>query len=192
MANFKTMIIDNDIEATTFISNGIQNDNSFELLCIEQNSRESISKIIDFNPDLIFLCIEMPHICAFELINILKIRCIKSRIVLLAPNDCYASKAIKANVFDYFIKPVKLEDLLNCMSRLVNLEQLRYNHFSVNEHRIINEIMLGNNIEDISNKLNIATSTVRYHKNNIFKKVGVKNTVEFIYQIINTPEIILR
>jgi DNA-binding NarL/FixJ family response regulator len=192
MANFKTMIIDNDIEATSFISKGIQNDNSFELLCVEQNSCEAINKITGLNPDLIFLGIEMPHICAFELINILKSRCTKSRIVLLAPNDVYASKAIKANVFDYFIKPVKLEDLQNCMSRLVHLEQLRFNQFSVNEHRVIDEIMLGNNIEDISNNLNIATSTVSYHKNNIFRKVGVKNTAEFLFQICNTPEIILR
>jgi DNA-binding NarL/FixJ family response regulator len=192
MASFRTMIIDNDIKTVKFISKFIKNGHSFELLSIEQNSCEAINKISGIKPDLLFIGIEMPHICAFELINIFRSRGIEPRIVLLAPNDIYASKAIKAGVFDYLVKPVKPEDLQDCMNRLVRLEHLRYIQFSVNEHRIINEIKQGNNTENISNNLNIAASTVRYHKNKMFRKAGVKNTAEFLYQITNTPDIVLR
>jgi DNA-binding NarL/FixJ family response regulator len=185
MFRFKAIIIETDHATASKIAEFIEDDEIFELLCIELDSRLALSKVPALKPDIIFMGIEMPHYTGFEIMQILKQRNINSLIVLTAPSDIYGIKAIKAGAFDYFIKPVKEDDFIACKKRLIKFEEIKFQQFSNREQNIIHEIRLGKNIKEISSSLCIAPDTVNYHKNRIFRKTGVKTTCELLHLISN-------
>jgi len=89
-----------------------------ECLISEANSvEEGIKNYIEFQPDLIFLDIEMPHKNGFELVHELILMGESPNVIFVTAFNQYAIKAIKASALDYLLKPIDENDLKQCIKR---------------------------------------------------------------------------
>jgi two-component system LytT family response regulator len=79
--------------------------------------RRCVHIIHDFQPDLVFLDIRMPHLSAFELLDLVPNKNFK--VIFTTAYDEYAIQAIRFSAFDYLLKPVDAEDLSNGVKRFL-------------------------------------------------------------------------
>ncbi|MFM2392155.1 MAG: hypothetical protein RLZZ546_132, partial [Bacteroidota bacterium] len=68
--------------------------------------------------DILFLDVDMPALNGFELIS--KLKEVKFEIVFTTAYSEFAIEAIRMGAFDYLTKPILIEDLQKCVTRLKN------------------------------------------------------------------------
>ncbi|MBN8674192.1 MAG: response regulator transcription factor [Chitinophagales bacterium] len=79
------------------------------------NPQEAAGIIAAFNPSLLMLDIEMPHMNGFDLLN--RIGSWDFDVIFTTAYDKYAIKAIRFSALDYLLKPVDIIDLQNAIHR---------------------------------------------------------------------------
>lgn len=77
---------------------------------------EGLELIHDYRPDVIFLDISMPTMNGFELLD--RIDSKRYKIIFTTAHEEYALKALKVKAFDYLLKPIDVDDLINCLASL--------------------------------------------------------------------------
>jgi DNA-binding NarL/FixJ family response regulator len=60
--------------------------------------------------------------------------------------------------------------------------------FSMRENRIINLAKEGFTNKEIALQLNIEESTVKCHRRNVMRKLGIKGKVAFLRFLLNVPQ----
>jgi two-component system LytT family response regulator len=78
---------------------------------------QGISIIEDYRPEIVFLDISMPEINGFALLKQLEYR--DFNLVFTTAHEEYAIQAIKHNAFDYLLKPIDVNELQNCVSKIM-------------------------------------------------------------------------
>jgi two-component system LytT family response regulator len=86
-------------------------------IAVCNDSREAAEKIHSFQPGLIFLDIQMPHLNGFELLE--KIPNKNFKIIFTTAYNEYAIQAIRYSAFDYLLKPVDMEELQSAVHRFL-------------------------------------------------------------------------
>lgn len=82
----------------------------------EAGDVQSAAKLMArLTPDVVFLDIQMPGECGFELLDRIEV---KARVVFVTAYDEYAVRAFEANAVDYLLKPVAPERLARSVERL--------------------------------------------------------------------------
>lgn len=76
---------------------------------------EGLLLIRKWEPNLVFLDIEMPRMNGFEMLNQLRDK--QFQLIFTTAYDQYAIKAIKYAAFDYLLKPIDIEELRAAVSR---------------------------------------------------------------------------
>ena len=66
--------------------------------------------------DIVFLDIEMPHLNGFELLH--KLPHLSSKVVFTTAYDEFAIRAFKVSAFDYLLKPIQDEELVDVFQRI--------------------------------------------------------------------------
>ncbi|MFT3680556.1 MAG: LytTR family DNA-binding domain-containing protein [Ferruginibacter sp.] len=82
------------------------------------SGQEGILLINKHTPDILFLDIEMPRMNGFEMLNNLAEK--NFHLIFTTAYDQYAIRAIKYAAFDYLLKPVDVEELINTIHKLTN------------------------------------------------------------------------
>jgi two-component system LytT family response regulator len=83
--------------------------------------RMAASVIHDFQPALVFLDIQMPHMNGFQLLESLPNKHFK--IVFTTAYNQYAIDAIRFSAFDYLLKPIDVEELQAAITRFVESKE---------------------------------------------------------------------
>lgn len=112
----RTIIIDdepNNIEALKQLL--IKYCPHVELVGDAENIRTGQALILNTQPDLVFLDIEMPFGNAFELLN--NLSPVNFEIIFVTAFDNYAINAIKYSALDYLLKPVNIKELQNAVQK---------------------------------------------------------------------------
>lgn len=94
-----------------------------EIIVMEEaaNADEGIEKIEGFNPDLIFLDIQMPGKTGFDLLSQLER---SPKVIFTTAYDEYAFKAFEVNALDYLLKPIEPKRLSDAIQKVqVELEK---------------------------------------------------------------------
>ncbi len=100
------------------------------------DARFAAEIIHQFQPGLVFLDIQMPHLNGFQLLDQLPNKNFK--IIFTTAYNEYAIKAIRFSAFDYLLKPVDIEELQEAVQRYAQtaenyrqqydlLENMKYN-----------------------------------------------------------------
>jgi DNA-binding LytR/AlgR family response regulator len=98
------IVIDDEPVALKIASSLVEETSFLKLIGSYQNSIEGVNAILEHEPDIIFLDIQMPEITGFDIIKSLKK---KPEIILITSKKEYSIEAFEFNVTDYLLKPIK-------------------------------------------------------------------------------------
>jgi two-component system LytT family response regulator len=89
------------------------------VLGLANSANQGIEMINHFQPDLVFLDIEMPNKNGFDMLT--SLNKINFEIIFVTAYNRYALQAIKSCALDYLMKPLKTSELIEAVSKAVNL-----------------------------------------------------------------------
>jgi two-component system LytT family response regulator len=98
------------------------------------NGREALLAIREYQPDLVFLDIEMPGMSGFDVINQLPTESMPL-VIFVTAFDRYAIKAFEARAVDYLLKPVDEDRLADALAHI--REQLAQRKAAVQRDRLV-------------------------------------------------------
>ncbi|SMD33681.1 two component transcriptional regulator, LytTR family [Reichenbachiella faecimaris] len=96
--------IDDEFIALKIITSLIEQTGFLELLGSYQNALEGTNAIIELEPDIVFLDIQMPEASGLDIIKSLSK---KPEIILITSQEKYAVEAFNFDVTDYLVKPIE-------------------------------------------------------------------------------------
>jgi len=84
------------------------------------NGIEGLKLILQLNPKVVFLDIEMPQMNGFEMLQ--QIHSKRFHLIFTTAYNQYALKAIKYAAFDYLLKPIDIEELKTAIQKVEEQE----------------------------------------------------------------------
>jgi two-component system, LytTR family, response regulator len=85
-----------------------------EAIC--NSGAQALEALEKFNPQVVFLDIEMPHMNGFEFLE--KVAAVNFELIFTTSYDQYAIKAIRFSALDYLLKPVDREELVKAVAKV--------------------------------------------------------------------------
>jgi two-component system invasion response regulator UvrY len=157
-------------------------------------------KLKEHEYDLIMLDIQMPKTDSFGLMEYIHIKYPKAKVLVfsVSAENTYARRFMKAGAYGFVSKEAPLEEIIKAINLVLNdrkyiSESLAYkiaedsfagrsdnpfNKLSPREFEIVSLLLSGQTVSDISQSLNIQTSTVGTHKARLFEKLSITNILE--------------
>lgn len=118
MSEIKILIADDEYFAREVIQNYLKDKASLQSIIESTNGRETIEKIQEHKPDIVFLDIQMPEISGIDLINELD-PAQRPIIIFTTASEQYALKAFEVNAIDYLLKPFDKERFDGALAKAV-------------------------------------------------------------------------
>ena len=121
MIRYKVLLADDEKQILDGMKNGTDwNAVGYEVVGTALNGLEAWEMIQSLQPDVVISDIRMPFMDGLELAKKIAGRLTRSRMILFSGFDDfdYAQQAIRYQVYDYMLKPVKPEDLQALLLRL--------------------------------------------------------------------------
>lgn len=182
-------IVDDSLAGRDRISSVIKAFFGDELKVIGEAASPSMAmeQIPSLSPDILFLDVEMPGMTGIDLAKQLQENGYKGKIIFVTGHIQYSVKALRANAFDYLIKPIDVDELGQAIERYKNQnrggfqpEILKSFNISEREEELIEWLAKGLSSEEIAEKTQLSRHTVDTHRRNIHTKTGTRNVVELL------------
>jgi two-component system LytT family response regulator len=125
----RTIIIDDERLARNELKKLLQDFGEIEVIDEASNVQEGLEKIEQYNPDLIFLDIQMPGKTGFDLLEELERT---PKVIFTTAYDEFALKAFEVNALDYLLKPVEPKRLSDAIQKLQQEESANNGPASAN------------------------------------------------------------
>lgn len=113
------LIVDDEENAIILLNKLLEESSLFSDIRTAQSVDGASSELSRFDPDIIFLDINMPGKDGFSFIQDLPQRHMASKVVFVTAYDQFAIRAIKNQAFDYLLKPVDRKVLDQCLTRFI-------------------------------------------------------------------------
>jgi two-component system LytT family response regulator len=124
MANLKAIIVDDERLARINLRRLLEPFPEIEIAGEASSCKTAVELINIYNPQLIFLDIQLSGETGFDLLEIIE----KSiDIIFVTAYDEYAIRAFEVNAIDYLLKPVNPERLKVSIERVINREKTQKN-----------------------------------------------------------------
>jgi two-component system LytT family response regulator len=107
-------IIDDDIQATSLLSDYVNKTGFLNLIGAYQSAIEAIKDVRENNIHLVFLGIKMPELSGLEFAKILPK---DTKVIFTTAHAEYAIEGYKVNALDYLLKPISYEDFFQAASK---------------------------------------------------------------------------
>ena len=128
----RTLIVDDEPLARKKILTFLAGEKDIEICAECANGLEAVDAIRNYNPDLLFLDIQMPEMDGFEVIRSFEAATLPC-VIFVTAYDQYAIQAFENHALDYLLKPYNRERFLTALNRardILHNKQLQ----NVNEH----------------------------------------------------------
>jgi two-component system, LytTR family, response regulator len=114
----KAILVDDAIDAIDVLKAKLEVcAKEVEVIASFTDPLEAVEAIIDKQPDVVFIDVEMPGMDGFTLLQ--NIQPFHGAVVFVTAYSHYATKAIRESAFDYLEKPVDIQQLQQCTNRLM-------------------------------------------------------------------------
>lgn len=177
---YKLLLVEDD----AIIREGIRENISwgklgFNFIGEYEDGSQAIGAIDKFKPDVILTDICMPFLDGLELANYVYERFPTTKIILITGYNKfdYAQKAIKLNVYDFILKPITPDELINILKKiksdldkekikkrnLIYLRKKLNENYSILKDRFLNKILYGElKSDEIKNGLKYFSINFQY------------------------------
>jgi DNA-binding NarL/FixJ family response regulator len=177
MKKIKTVIIDSDTSSLKRLENLLTKFMEVDVLATFEDSYKGFNFILENEPELAFVQIEMPKLSGLEIAEEISKQQIDVKIVLVSQHSHYAIKAVKVAIFDYLLQPISIDELKITLQRFNTRFKINLNN---RELQIIREISNGLSSQNIGEKLCISRHTVDAYRRSILEKADCQNTAQLI------------
>jgi len=114
---FKVIIVDDESGARKVISAIIRNfTKNFEIIAEADSVESGIKTINDNEPDIVMLDINLQDGTGFDILK--KLDKVDFKLIFITAYDEFAIQAIKFSAFDYILKPVDADELVETLSKI--------------------------------------------------------------------------
>ena len=162
------IIIDDEILARNIVKEYLQSHMDINIVAECEDGFEGLKAIQQFQPDLVFLDIQMPKINGFEMLELIEE---PPAVIFTTAFDEFAIKAFEINAVDYLLKPfskdrfekaiIKYKETFNAPATQKILETAAQN--SLQQNRVV--VKVGNKIKIIPvNKIHYLEAADDYVK----------------------------
>ena len=110
-----------------------------------KSPEEGLSAIEKYDPDVVFLDIEMPGMNGFQLLQ--KCREVNFDVIFVTAYDQFAVRAFEFNAIDYLLKPVRKDQLIQAVQKVLENQVHRFPEEQLNA--LVNNIQLQNQVGGI-------------------------------------------
>ncbi len=118
----KTIIVDDEPLAAGLVSEFLRSYPQFEVVAVCHDGFEALKAIQLFQPELIFLDIQMPKITGFELLELLDS---PPAVLFTTAFDQYAVQAFDAKGLDYLVKPFSEARFAQAIARFLSQHKVK-------------------------------------------------------------------
>jgi two-component system LytT family response regulator len=112
----KTVIIDDEPLAASIVQEYLSEFPQFEIVKVCQDGFEGLKAVQQFQPDLIFLDVQMPKITGFEMLELVEN---PPAVIFTTAFDEYAVKAFDAMAIDYLLKPFSMRRFTQAIDKFL-------------------------------------------------------------------------
>ncbi|HAM51895.1 MAG TPA: DNA-binding response regulator [Nitrospiraceae bacterium] len=177
------------------------------MLCVGEacSGQELLEKVVQLNPDVVVLDINMPGQSGIETLRELKILRPTLPVLILSmlPEEDYAMTALKAGASGYLMKDSAPDELITAIKKVIrggryissSIAELltlhamdegesRHGRLSPREHQVMCGIASGKPLKEIAKDLSCSPKTVSTYRQRILVKMNMKKNSDLIlYQI---------
>ena len=147
----KTVIVDDEVDAVNFIRSIIQEYcPKLVVTGTAHNANDGVQLITEYQPELVFLDVEMPHGSGFDLLARFPKKTFD--VIFITAFNQYALKAIKFSAVDYILKPINISEFIEAVDKVTE----KRSH-QVNQH-VNYQALLENLKSALPTKLAIPTT----------------------------------
>ena len=112
----RTILIDDEPLARDIIRYYLADHPEIEIIAECRDGFEGLKAIAQFEPDLIFLDVQMPKISGFEMLELVERR---PAVIFTTAFDEFALKAFDVNAIDYLLKPIEKERFDQAVKKVI-------------------------------------------------------------------------
>ena len=114
----RAMIVEDEQEALDLLSGLLESTGLATVVASTQDPFIAVELLSLHEPDMLFLDIRMPGMSGFDILNELrKLGTVNTHVVVTTAHDEYALKAFDYAAFDYLLKPIDPDRLLDTLQR---------------------------------------------------------------------------
>ncbi len=191
MTKITCILIDDETESLDRLESLLEKFDYITVLAKIDNPDKAVERIIELNPNLIFIDVEMPRLNGFDVVNKVRENNMNPTFTFVTGYNQYAIKAIRAAAFDFLVKPVDIDELRDALERFCKCEEekkvtelpqklSKKYLLTRREVEIVEFIAQGKTSKEIGEILFISKTTVDTHRRNILGKTGQKSILELI------------
>lgn len=200
MENIKVILADDHSMVREGLKQLIELEDNIEVIDQAGNGEEAVKKVLEKNPDIILMDINMPVLNGIEAARKLKEANCPSKIIMLTIHNEveYLLETVEIGIDGYILKDSESEVLMNAiktvyrgesyiqpnmaaqlvkkMNRMkssIEEKENVQNHLTKREIEVLQLITEGLLNKEIAQTLCISEKTVKNHVSNIFKKINV-------------------
>jgi two-component system, NarL family, invasion response regulator UvrY len=164
------------------------------------NGETAIEKLKETSFDLIMLDIQMPNTDTLSLMEYIQVNYPAAKVLMfsMSAETIYAERFMKAGACGFISKEAPMDEITKAISLILSGKKYisealaakiaednyagkpgnPFNGLSPREFEIVSLLLEGKTVTDITQILNIQTSTVGTHKARLFEKLGVENILQ--------------
>lgn len=185
--------------------NGLQQEieaYGFNIVGTATNGMKALELILDLQPDIALLDIEMPILNGFEVVKRAIEQHIKTKYVMMTyhKQKSFVVQAKSAGVHGYLLKEDSIKEIILCIQsvlddqlyysssfeqgfeKVVEKEFKKLNLLSPSERTIIRLVAQNKSSAEIGKQLLISTRTVEKHRTNIIAKLELTSSIDALNQ----------
>jgi two-component system, LytTR family, response regulator len=113
----KAIILDDEERGSTLLSHKLKGfEGDLEVIAVFNDPYKALSKMIDMEPDVLFLDVEMPGLNGFQFLE--KLGFFNFQVIFTTAYDSYTLEALRLSAVDYLLKPIDEDELHTAIFRL--------------------------------------------------------------------------
>lgn len=197
----KVMIADDHSMIREGLKQLLELEGNFEVIAEANDGEECLQIINSLNPDVLLLDINMPKKDGLEVLQELKKKCPKMKVLVLTVHNEveYLMKAMDIGINGYLLKDSESAKLKKAIMTVIRgetyiqpdlipmmnskMKSMKNDHdklesLTKRELDVLKNLSVGMYNKEIATKLDISERTVKNHVSNIFKKIGVSDRTQ--------------
>lgn len=200
----RVVLVDDHLMLVDSLVSRFHRDTDIEVVGTATNADDGLSLILETEPDVVILDVELPGRGSFDIAEEISSRLKNTRMIFLTGylSDIFIELALRVNAVGYLLKGEPIESLIHaikkaargeyCFSQSVQ-ERLIYdqkkNRYSIQSQsmlasltsrqiEVLRHLARGKSVKEVARSMHLSEKSIDSHKYRIMHKLGIHDRVE--------------